>query len=157
MIKIRRLLVSLATCLLISAGPVACVNNSQVKTDADNAMPTPADFAKLDSRVLGRWDALISRDFEQAYGYFSPAYRKLFPLRYYLANTGSSVGWKSASIKDSQYADTRAEVWVVVDYNLVFPMGQGDDFGTISKEIKEIWLWIDGQWWYTSDGDGGLK
>jgi hypothetical protein len=156
MIKIRRLLVSLATLLLISTLLMACVNNPQVKPDVLTAMPTPEDFAKLDSRVLGRWEALIDRDFEKAYGYFSPAYRKLFPLRHYLSRTGSSVDWISADIKDSQYAGTRAEVRVEVDYKLDFPMEQGEGFGEISKELREIWLWVDGQWWYTDENDGKL-
>jgi len=156
MIKIRRLLVSFATLFLISTLPVACENNPRVEPDVLTAMPTPADFAKLDSRVLGRWEALIDKDFEQAYGYFSPAYRKLFPLRHYLSRTGSSVNWLSANIKDSQYEGARAEVRVEVNYKLDFPMGQGDDFGEISKVLKEIWLWVDGQWWYSSDNDGKL-
>lgn len=156
MINIRRLPVSSATLILISTLLIACVNNPQVKPDVLTAMPTPADFAKLDSRVLGRWEALMDKDFEKAYGYFSPAYRKLFPLRHYLSGTGSSVNWLSAEIKDSQHAGTRAEVRVIVNYKLDFPMGQGDDFGEIIKELEEIWLWVDGQWWYTSEDDGKL-
>jgi|GEM_PF-1372452 len=156
MIKIRRRPVSSATLFLISTLLVACVNHPQVKPDVLTAMPTPADFAMLDSRVLGRWEALINRDFETAYGYFSPAYRKLFPLRHYLSRTGSSVRWLSAEIKDSQYTGARAEVRATVGYELSLPMGQGDDFGEITKELKEVWLWIDGQWWYTSEDDGKL-
>jgi len=156
MIKIRRLPVSLAALLLISILLAACDNDPQVKPDVLTAMPTPADFAMLDSRVLGRWEALINRDFETAYGYFSPAYRKLFPLRHYLSRTGSSVRWLSAEIKDSQYTGARAEVRVTLGYELSLPMGQGDDFGEMTTELKEVWLWIDGQWWYTSEDDGKL-
>ena len=105
---------------------------------------------------MGRWEALINKDFEQTYGYYSPSYRKLYPLRHYLSSTGSSVRWLSVNIKDSQYADTRAEVRVELNYQLDFPMGAGEDFGTMTDEYKEIWLWVDGQWWYTSDDDGTL-
>jgi len=157
MTKIRRHLVSLTTLLLIATLPVACVNNPQFKDGAGNPIPTPADYAKLESRVLGRWEALINKDFELAYDYFSPSYRKLFPLQHYLSRTGSSVRWLSANIKDSQYAETRAEVVVTVDFNLALPMGEGDGFGKISKDLDEVWLWVDGQWWYVSDGDGSLK
>ena len=107
--------------------------------------------------MLGRWEALINRDFELAYGYFSPSYRKLFPLQHYLRNTGSSVRWLSANIKDSQYAEARAEVVLVVDFKLDLPMGQGDGFGEVSKDLDEVWLWVDGQWWYVSESDGSLK
>lgn len=157
MTKIRRLLVSLTTLLLISTLPVACVNSPQLKDDAGNPLPTPADYARLESRVLGRWEALINKDFELAYEYFSPSYRKLFPLQHYLSRTGSSVRWLSANIKDSQYAETRAEVVVVVDFKLDLPMGEGDGFGQISKDLKETWLWVDDQWWYVSDVDGSLR
>ena len=95
MTVLRKLLLSLATLLLLSIVPVACVNQPQTKADA-------------------------------------------------------------GCIKDIQFDDKRAKVKLVLEFQLVFPMGAGEDFGQISKDIGEVWLWIDGAWWYTTDDDGTL-
>ena len=156
MTVLRKLLLSLATLLLLSIVPVACVNQPQTKADADHTIQVPPVNSELESRVLGRWDALMEQNFDQAYEFFSPAYRKLFPLEHYLKTTGSSVNWLSVKIKDIQFDDKRAKVKLVLEFQLVFPMGAGEDFGQISKDIGEVWLWIDGAWWYTTDDDGTL-
>ena len=156
MILLRKLFISLATLLVISTAPVACVNNPQTKPDSNPAVQTEPVNARLEARVLSRWDALISKDFEQAYLFFSPSYRKLFPLQHYLSKTGSSVDWISIQMKDMQFDGKRAEVELTLNYRLNLPMGEGDGFGEISKDIDEIWLWVDGEWWYTTDSSGAL-
>ncbi len=135
----KKLLITLATILVISTVPVACRNPD---------VPVPAE---LEPRVLGRWDALIDRNFETAYEYFSPAYRKLFPVEHYLSQTGPSVRWLSINIKDTRFTDKRANVKLVLEFQLDLPMGEGDSFGTVSRTVDEVWLWVDGEWWYTSD------
>ena len=149
MTKLKKLLISLGV-LLVLAAVLVYVNNPRIISDAP-----PVD-SRLEPRVLSRWDALIDRNFEQAYEYFSPAYRKLFPLENYLAKTGSSVAWVSIKIKGIQFDGQRAEVKLVLEYRLILPMGAGEDFGQIPKDIDEVWLWIDGDWWYTKAGDGRL-
>ncbi len=146
MITLRKLFISVASFLVISTVLVAC---QTIQTEPVNA--------KLESRVLGRWDTLIAKNFDQAYEFFSPAYRKLYPLEHYLSTTGANVEWLSTKIKDVQFDGDRAEVTLILRYRLNLPMGGGDSFGNISKNVDEIWLWIDGEWWYVSgDISGGL-
>ncbi len=143
MTKLRKRLISLAVLLLVSSVPVACVNHQ----------PVPS---KLESRVLSRWDALMAYNFDVAYEFFSPTYRKLFPLSYYLSTAGTTVKWLSVKITDIQFEDRRARVTFILKYELELPMGVGKDFGKIDKEVHEVWLWADGNWWYTDDGKGTL-
>ncbi len=143
----RKLLILLSTLLVISTVPVACVNNPKIVAPVNS---------ELEPRVQGRWDALIDKNFEQAYQYFSPAHRRLFPLQHYLSSTGSSVNWLSSEIIDIKINEERAEVKVRMVSTLDLPMGVGDDFGQFTKDLRETWLWVDGQWWYTDDGGGSL-
>ena len=143
----RKLLILLATLLVISTVPVACVNNPKIVVPVNS---------ELEPRAQGRWDALIERNFEQAYEYYSPNHRRLYPFQHYLSNTGSSVNWLSAKVIDIKFYEKRAEVKVRMNSTLNLPMGVGEDFGKITKDLDEIWLWVDGQWWYTDDGEGSL-
>ena len=148
MIIFRKPMISLATILVVSTAMVACVNKPQKEITPINS--------ELESRVTGRWDALMAKRFDEAYEFFTPAYRNLFPLQHYLSKTGSSVNWLSVNIKDIQFDDKLAKVKVEVEYILNLPMGVGDDFGHITKDIDEVWLWVDETWWYTSNDDGSL-
>ena len=105
----RKLMILLATLLVISTVPMACVNNPKIKAPVNS---------ELEPRVLGRWDALMARHFDEAYEYLSPAYRKLFPIGHYLSKTGSSVIWLSADITNIQFNDNRAEVTIDLKYEL---------------------------------------
>ncbi len=147
MITLRKLFISVASLLVISTVPVAC---DQIESDSKQTIQTEPVNAKLESRVLGRWDTLIDKDFVQTYEFFSPAYRKLFPLGHYLSTTGANVDWVSTKIIDVKFDGNRAEVTLMLNYRLNLPMTAGANFGKISKNITEIWLWIDGEWWYNN-------
>jgi len=152
MITLRKLFISVASLLIISTVPVAC---DQFESDSNQTIQTEPVNAKLESRVLGRWDTLIAKNFDQAYEFFSPAYRKLFPLEHYLPTTGANVDWLSTKIKDVKFDGDRAEVTLILNYRLNLPMSAGDSFGKIGKNVNEIWLWIDGEWWYDSGNNSG--
>ncbi len=119
--------------------------------------PPPAkskpDPTTLDARVLARWKAMKAEDFKEAYRFFSPSFRKLFPLDYYLKSTGSNVKWIYFKIKEKNINGERAEVLVDVRYKLNLPgpgASIGEEIGTLSKRIKEVWLWRDGNWWFAN-------
>jgi len=150
MIILRKPLVSLAVLVLIAIVPVACVNNPLAKKDS------PPVNAGLESRVLARWDALMNKDYEQAYALLSPAYRKLFSLKHYLSETGTTVKWVSVQVNDIRFTGKRAEVYLSLDYQLSLPMDEGDDFGTMQTNVTEVWLWNEGDWWHVIIDDGKL-
>jgi len=148
MIMLRKILIAVLALLVFSIVPTACVNNAQLKKPPMNS--------ELEPRVLSRWNTLMDGEFEQAYEFFSPSHRKLFPLEHYLSNTGSTVQWLSVEVESIKFDGNRASVLVALEHRLILPMGVGDDFGKIGKDIVETWLWVNGQWWYTDDGAGSL-
>jgi hypothetical protein len=77
-------------------------------------------------------------------------------LEHYLSQTGTTVNWLTIGIKNIDFDGRRANVVVELEYVLELPMGAGEEFGKISKNLDEVWLWVDGQWWYTSDSSGVL-
>jgi hypothetical protein len=114
-----------------------------------------AKQSKLEERVSSRWAAMIKKDFAQAYEYFSPAYRKLFPLESYLKETGPDVDWITSKILNISMTGDRAEVKVHLDYRLNLPPEAGiGDVGIIGTDLNEVWLWEDGNWWYVHEHKG---
>ena len=109
--------------------------------------------AGLRLRVKARWDALIERDFEKAYSYMSPGYRRLFTLDKYQSSFGSVVSWESVTITDIDLkGKNSADVKVDVFYQLAIPSqvggSLGEALGSISTQVNETWLWADDEWWY---------
>ena len=106
---------------------------------------------ELKARVLQRWTALQKHDFDEAYTYRSPAFRKIFSLAQFKANKGASVNWVSADVSSVVVEDHRAEVSVGVDFKLSLPGldGEriGDEVGLVREELKEVWLWRENNWW----------
>lgn len=105
----------------------------------------------LRTRVDSRWQALLGRDFKSAYGYFSPAKKKLYPLVAYLDSTvnSGSVKWLGVKVKDVRLDGRVAEVALFVRYKLSLPVPDiNEDVGVVEDVLVEKWLWSDGQWWY---------
>ena len=106
---------------------------------------------ELKARVLQRWTTLQKHDFEDAYTYRSPAFRKVFSLTQFKASKGVSVIWVDADVLSVVVEGHRAEVSVGVDFKLSLPGldGEriGDDVGLVREELKEVWLWRENNWW----------
>jgi hypothetical protein len=150
------LLLSLGVCV---ASPGYLAYAAADDTPPDAAALLKPDTSALKKRVSERWDSLIAKDFAKAYEYFSPAYRKLFPLDRYLGLTGNSVQWKSIDIKDISVDGGRADVKILLRYRVTLPPEPGfnmDALGTLDKTIHEVWLWEDGNWWYINPTGGWL-
>ncbi|HPE58896.1 MAG TPA: hypothetical protein PLB10_01055 [Thiolinea sp.] len=108
----------------------------------------------LRSRVQGRWDALIKRDFAQAYQYMSPGYRKLYPISVFTSGFGAVVAWDSITVTSIQVAQGSASAKVTLElfYQLALPgtesLRPGEGLGLISKTLHEDWIWADSEWWF---------
>jgi hypothetical protein len=126
--------------------------------DAETSATTQEEA--LAARVSARWDAMIRRDFAQAYEFLSPSYRALFPLEHMRGLTGSSVNWRSIDIESISIAGETASVILSLDYRLTLPpaagLGPGEDFGVLTKHIEETWVNRDGEWWYVDPRGGRL-
>ena len=106
---------------------------------------------ELKIKVLQRWAALQKHDFDKAYAYRSPAFRKVFSQAQYKASKGVSVNWIAADVSSVVVSDNRAEVLVDIDYRLSLPGAEGqrvaDEVGLVREELKEVWLWRENNWW----------
>jgi hypothetical protein len=143
------LFVSLAIALAPNAGAEEVGSQPGPTVQGPSNGIDSAKRSKLKERVSGRWAAMIKKDFSEAYEYFSPAYRKLFPLESYLRKTGPNVDWITAKILNISMNGDRADVKVHLDYRLNLPPDAGmGDVGIIGHDLDEVWLWKDENWWY---------
>jgi hypothetical protein len=100
----------------------------------------------LRARAEARWQALIAGDFDKAYDFETPAYRKLYNVRQYRARYSKGLRWNQAKIVEIDPRQPEvATVKVEIDYS--FPVS---DQGMMDAKglSTETWLWVDEQWWY---------
>lgn len=146
-----------ALLLLILVFCVGCSPSNDVLSNEEFAL------SRLQERVTGRWDALVEGDLTGAYGYLSPAYRKLHDEAIYLSGLGKSVKWVSIKILKVDYtgSDGLANVDIELSYTLDLPGAEGENFsssvGLVTSEATETWVVVDNEWWLSQSGAAELK
>jgi len=106
---------------------------------------SPPPEETVGERALARWQALMQRDMEKAYGYLSPGYRAVTSLDLYRARFGSDVRWTDATVKEVTCVDDTCDVTINVRYQYVGPpVGKYEG----EKPIEEKWVQVDKQWWF---------
>ncbi|NEX17206.1 MAG: hypothetical protein C1943_11375 [Halochromatium sp.] len=105
---------------------------------------------RLQKRVEQRWEALTERNFEAAYAFETPGYRKTASLSQFQAQFGSAVNWLGATVRSVEIADSgdRAEVQVNLRYQGRSPLG---GLYTSERAITERWIISKDEWWYVRD------
>jgi hypothetical protein len=104
------------------------------------------DTDELRTRVEARWAALIAGDFDRAYEFQTPAYRKIYTAQQFRARFGEALRWKQARVVEIALKQPEvATVAVEVEYGFsVSGRGMMED-----KVVDtETWLRVDGQWWH---------
>jgi hypothetical protein len=102
---------------------------------------------KPEVRAIARWNALIAQDWEKAYSYETPAYRKTYTSEQYKNSYGAAVDWKEIELSDVKITDD------IADINLTLSVLFSDS-GTqmlIPTGFKERWLLKDNQWWHVKE------
>jgi hypothetical protein len=104
------------------------------------------DPGELLSRVEARWAALVAGDFEQAYAFETPAYRKIYTAQQFRASFGQGLRWNQARVVEIDLKQPEvAKVAVEIEYGF-YVSGRGM---MKDKAVDiETWLWVDGQWWH---------
>ena len=102
----------------------------------------------LEQRVQGRWDALVSQDFETAYQYFSPGMRQTVRFQDFLRQMfARTVAWTDAKFEEVSNCDGDAcKVAVNVFYRVRAPAGAGE-FKSV-QVLHENWIRSAGQWYF---------
>ena len=94
-----------------------------------------------------RWDALIKRDFDAAYGYAQPGFRAVVTRDAYKKRFGDALQWKAVQIHEATCEVERCTVRIrLTSINMV---------PNFSKQIPEVtgyfdetWIRDDGKWWF---------
>lgn len=122
--------------LIMSVGIMGCVGSNSGSKPSLQADPQKvvADLA------LGRWDALIKRDFAKAYTYLSPGTREIMSLDLYKARI-SGGKWKKATVDSVSCEQEQCKVLMAVEYSY-------REVKSVDARLNENWLRQDGKWWH---------
>ena len=108
------------------------------------------ELQPLDERVLARWNHMIGRDFQAAWEFHTPGFRQTSPQQAFANEMAQRpVRWTSVEWRGAECGEDVCEVTVRVGFRAVgAPSGLSSV--EVTRDIRETWLWIDGQWWYSA-------
>lgn len=110
-------------------------------------VPEVAEFS-ISERAQDRWDAVLARDYETAYSFYTPGYRSATSLMdFALGIRGRRVRWTTAEYKEHDCAENSCTVTFDVGFTVPKP-APGLDKWEGEQEIVEKWVKTDGRWWY---------
>ena len=114
--------------------------------------PRPAAEV-VQERAQARWEAMVARDFQTAWEYYTPGYREQMTAAAFEGEMARRpVKWTAAEVFEVDCAgdEPRCEVRVRVEYQVQAAV---PGVGTLRSKsgVTEIWLQIDGKWWYSAD------
>jgi len=104
-------------------------------------------------RAQARWDALVAQDFKTAWKYNTPGSREqLSPREFSAEMARRPVVWTAADVAnvDCEPAERRCTVNTRVEYEIPSTIPGIGKLSTPSG-TTEIWLQLEGQWWYSSE------
>lgn len=114
--------------------------------------PRPASEV-VSERAEARWAAMVGRDFQAAWEYYTPGYREQTTAAEFEGEMARRpVQWTDAEVFEVNCADDEpsCEVRVRVDYQVQAAV-QGVGMLQSKSGVTEIWLQIGGEWWYSAD------
>lgn len=122
---------------------VGCAGTGSVSGEAQKSAAQPPEEI-VAKRAQERWDALVKRDFDQAFGYISPSGRLTLPKEVFAGRlTGTS--WLSATVDKIKCEAELCNVSVKLRYHL-FP-----NFPHVGI-FEEKWILEDANWWLVYQG-----
>ncbi len=94
-------------------------------------------------RALERWNALINKDWEKAYSYQTPNYRKAYSQEDFRNSFGQAVKWEKIKL-----LSTKNPSESIADVNLELTVLYYDGDMKIPNSFIERWQKINGIWWH---------
>ena len=102
---------------------------------------------KPEDRAVARWQALIELDWEKAYSYETPGYKKIYTLGDYKKRFGMMLSWKSVKHLTTKIDNVSNTAIVNLEIVSLFePAGGGDML--LPNVVSEKWIFKDDQWWH---------
>ena len=102
----------------------------------------------VSQRVAAYWQARASQDFNKAYQFNTPAYRKLYTADQFRSQFGAGGAIRKGEAVKVDCVVEKCNVRVQITST---PMIPGLNMDTITSYLDEIWLLEDGQWWRYQD------
>lgn len=99
-------------------------------------------------RAQARWDALLAKDVETAYQYYSPGFRSGVSEKSLRSRLfGPRVEWKEVELREVTCSGDLCHPVFVVTYDFRSPTPR---VGTIESatRLEEDWIRVDGDWFY---------
>ncbi len=116
------------------------------------ATAPPVSDEEASARIVeelaeARWQAIMERDFEKAYEFYSPGYRDTTGLREYDRDMSRRpFRYLSAEVQPAECEGDRCQVRVRVTYQAVgAPAGQHRV--RLTQDLTETWVRLEDQWW----------
>ena len=114
------------------------------------APPPPAAQETVTERAQLRWDALVGMDFEGSYDFHTPGYRaETTRTEHVVGLSRRKINWIAAEVTSVECDETRCEVETMVTYRADGAPGVMSGMEN-SRPVREIWVRIDDQWWYSA-------
>jgi len=114
-----------------------------VKKAPDVQLPREAE---LRERVKARWEAVLKGEFDKAFGFETPEYRKSHTEQEYREQFGRRLRWHVATLKDLRY-DRADEVEAIITLDYSFALPGSDEMARTTGDITEHWVYSEDQWW----------
>jgi hypothetical protein len=110
--------------------------------------PSPVSAAEiLKQRSAERWQALIAKDWQAAYGFEAPAYRALYDIGNFSRRFGTAVIWDRAEVMSADVGEggDAAVVKVTLWYR---SSGAAENSPPMPVKLEENWVKDSDLWWY---------
>ena len=96
-------------------------------------------------RATERWQALVAHDFDRAYAYAAPSYRKLATVDSFKGKRqGVPVKWIAANVIAVTCNEKKCAVRIELESK---PMIRFTFSQNLKAGLDETWVFEDGQWW----------
>ncbi len=109
---------------------------------------TPPAVDNVEERAQARWDAVLSRDYDAAYSYYSPGYRSSTSrVDFEIALRLRRISIESAEVEESSCEANACTVQARVEYLVVSPVPGIDEWKS-KRLVEERWIRTKDEWWY---------
>lgn len=93
-------------------------------------------------RAQARWDALVTGNWEKAYSFATPAYRKAVDLFGFRGRSAPAAKLKSADVVSAKCKDATCDVTMRIGFA---PLQRG--YPETFTDLEERWILEAGEWW----------
>lgn len=125
-------------------GLLACVIAVGLTSCAMTGVKASAEDS-VRERSAKRWEALIAGDFDSAYHYATPSFRKVQLRERYRNLFGNAARWTSAKVTSVVCNEDACDVRVSVEMKVYVGFTKGLPSYTV---VNEKWVREEGKWWY---------